>query len=370
VCTLHSQGKTDVVAAPFPGKLTEGRWNTRIGDLAPLSDVELGGEGSDLLSQVDFVKAVAYPQAWRLSNLYGLLEYEKQHPYPYPEIEAARRINEDHVRASMKWLSDGNLETPPSATDRLSLTHAPIVFGQSVIQADLTSVRRIARVRSAVREKLSALTVSFSSDGKMWSRVPLSMKAAYWESGKLDRMARYLRLDAEVTAQEFQVFTRDANGSEQLLDWSAITPYPISFAARLTTPNQTANAWSIHVRLPEKIYEGQRVAIPIWLAQPAFVSDLWPLYRIAGQDRSAYDVVPGYAKSASASPKVMGLTFRMPLRAVDGGKELDVVIVSAQPLKKAETWIVTDSLPYVRKTWLMPSGKALNKNAPQSKQTP
>jgi hypothetical protein len=359
VCTVHLPDRTDAIAASFPGNSTEARWNTRIGDLAPLPNVELGGKGSDLLSRVDFVKAVAYPQAWRLSNLYGLLDYEKDHPYPYPEIEAARRINEGHVRASMKWLSDGNLETPPSATDRLSLTHAPIVFGQSVIQADLTSVRRITRIRAAVQEKLSELTVSFSSDGKTWSRVPLSLKTDYWESGVLDQMARYLRLDAEATAQEFQVFAQDANGSGRLLDWSATAPYPISFVPTLTKSNQIANVWSIHVRLPEKIYKGQKLAIPISLAKPAFVSDLWPLYRIAGQDRSVYDVVPGYAKSASASPKVMGLTFRMPLRTVDSGKELDVVIVSTQPLKKAETWIVTDSLPYVPKIWSMPVRKVL-----------
>jgi hypothetical protein len=81
------------------------------------------------------------------------------------------------------------------------------------------------------------------------------------------------------------------------------------------------------------------------------ISELWPLYRVEGQDRAAYDVVPGYAKNASSIPEVMGLTFRLPLHPTDGGKQLDLVVVSAQPLKRSEAWIVTDSIPYIRKPW-------------------
>ena len=350
-CQMHSQDGRNASTVSFEGTYTAGQGYARIGELVAFSDAERREKQDELLSRVDFVKAVAYPKTWRASNIYGLLDYEKEHPYPYPEIEAARRINEKRMRDSMKWFTDNNLETPPVPTEAVSITHAPIVFGRSVIQADLASVRRIGRISVAVREKPPALTVSFSADGKAWSSVPLSMAGDDWESGNFDRMARYLRLNAELTVEEFKVFTHESGSSEQLLDWSVIDPYPISFVSTLTTPGQIANAWSIHFRLPEKTYEGEKVAIPIWLAQPARVSELWPLYRIDGQERAAYDVVPGYAKDASASPEVMGLTFRIPLHPADGGKQLDIVVVSAQPLKRAEAWIDPDPLPYIRKHW-------------------
>jgi hypothetical protein len=96
------------------------------------------------------------------------------------------------------------------------------------------------------------------------------------------------------------------------------------------------------------------------LSQAAFVSELWPFYRVGGIERGAYRVVPGYAKEGRGGfvgGKASGITFKLPLRAADAGKEVEVIVVSAQPIQNGEVWLVSDPLPYVRKPWPQQEGR-------------
>jgi hypothetical protein len=323
----------------------EGPWYARLAALAPMQDRD--SHRPELLEAVDYVKATAYPAAWRESNLYGLLDYQQQHPYPYPEIETAREIGVGPVYESMKWFSDGDPDTPAAPAVPVSITHAPIVFGRAVIQADLNSVMPIARLRAAVREESPSLTASISEDGRSWMKVVLRKDGRYWDSGTVGARARYIRVDAEVTATELDVY---AQGAERPLDWSAMRPYPISFVRKRTGPEQVANVWSASFRLPATVYEGQQIALPLYLKEDALVSEVWPLYRVGGERRATYSVAPGYAKegAGSWSPQVRGLTFRLPLQPGDAGKDLDIVVASAKPLATGEVWLVSDPLPYKR----------------------
>ena len=75
---------------------------------------------------------------------------------------------------------------------------------------------------------------------------------------------------------------------------------------------------------------------------------------MSGHDRSDYRVIPGYAKEGRGGfggGKARGVTFKLPLLAADAGKEVEVIVVSAQPIQNGEVWLVSDPLPYVRKPW-------------------
>jgi hypothetical protein len=147
---------------------------------------------------------------------------------------------------------------------------------------------------------------------------------------------------------------KEPDGWLQLVDWSKMEPYPLSFVRSLTRRDDAAHVWSAALRLPRQTYQGQELAVPVWLGQGAFVSELWPLCRVGGQDRSVYRVVPGYAKEGRggmAGGKASGVTFKLPLSAADAGKEVEMVVVSAQPLQRGEVWLVSDPLPYVRTPW-------------------
>jgi hypothetical protein len=153
---------------------------------------------------------------------------------------------------------------------------------------------------------------------------------------------------------EFQVWVRRASGEPYLLDWSQMQPYPLSFVRSLTRPEDIAHAWHVRLQLPAPLYDGQEMAIPVWLKESALVSELWPLCRIDGAEHVTYRVVPGYAKEGAISTdraRVEGLTFKLPLHAADAGKEAEIVVVSARSIERAEIWLVSDPLPYCRQIW-------------------
>jgi hypothetical protein len=150
----------------------------------------------------------------------------------------------------------------------------------------------------------------------------------FWDSGPVDLPVRFARLDAELTAMEFQVWPRDA---EAPLD-----------------------AWSAKLQLPAVLHEGRQIAVPLWLEGEAVLSELWPLYSVGGERRGSFRVGPGYAKEGASRwdvDKGKGLTFRLPLSAADAGRQVDVTVVSARPVARGEVWLVTDPLPYARKAW-------------------
>ena len=80
---------------------------------------------------------------------------------------------------------------------------------------------------------------------------------------------------------------------------------------------------------------------------------LWPLYRVGGVPRGRYRIVPGYAKEAAGfwRSKVRGYTFKLPIFDEDAGKEVEIILVSAKPIKRAQPWLVSDPLPYRSKLY-------------------
>lgn len=347
-------GKTEEVA--FEGTKNDGSWYARLAALRAIPDAERSAKRAELLARVDFVKAAGFPAAWRSANLYGLLEYHRQHPYPHPEIEAAREIKMEVVHASKRWFCDDDPATPPSqgvlATPGLG---GPFNVGVGVTQADLGAVRPVGRLRVAVRAAPAELAASLSADGHAWTRVKLATDGKSWDSGAIEIPARYLRLESDALAvYEFQVSLKGPDGRLQPVDWSKIEPYPLSFVRSLTRPEDAAHAWSATFRLPRPAYDGQELAVPVWLQQAALVSELWPLYRVGGEERTAYRAVPGYAKEGRGgfgAARASGVTFKLPLSVADAGKEVEVIVVSAQPVQSGDVWLVSDPLPYVRKPW-------------------
>ena len=215
-----------------------------------MPDAERSAKLAELLARVDFVKATGFPAAWRAANVYGLLEYHRQHPYLYAEIETAREIKMGVVRASKRWFCDGDPATPPVtgilATPGLG---GPFNVGVGVTQADLGGVRTVGRLSVAVRERCAELTANMSADGHAWTRVKLSPDGNSWDSGAIEIAARYLRLESDTLAvYEFQVSVKEPDGRLRLLDWSKMEPYPLSFVRSLTRPPDAAHVWSSSFR--------------------------------------------------------------------------------------------------------------------------
>jgi hypothetical protein len=337
----------------FEGLKNSDLWYKRLTSPARMPESEKHQRQKELLERIDFVKAAGYPAAWRESNVYGLLEYHRQHPYPEPEIEAAREIRHEVVHESKRWFCDDDLETPPLEPCKKGLIHFPLLVGTGVIQADLGQILDVGRVRVAVTTRPAEVTVSLSPDGHKWYRASLAQDREFWDSGVIDRSARYCRLEAEdLTVQEFQVSAKDPAGNLQLLDWSKIEPYPISFVRGLTRQGDVTEVWKTAFRLPDQTYDGQEIALPVWLHDNALLFELWALYSVGGDERSAYRIVPGYAKARDwLSGQVNGLTFKLPIFATDAGKELELILVSAKLVDRAEAWLVSDPLPYSRRSW-------------------
>lgn len=330
----------------FEGPAHEGEW---YGRLAAFARAETTPEQRrELLAGVDYVKTAAYPDAWRQSNIYGLLEWHRKHPFPHAEIEQAREIKMEAVHASKRWFCDGDMNTPPRQKER-SIQNAPLILGGGMVQADLGKAMPLRRIRAAVAESPASLAASLSPDGRRWIRKELRRNGEYWESEEFDETARYLRLDADsLTVQEFQAYAR---GESSMLDWSLMEPYPISLVRSQTTPRQVDHVWKAELTLPRATYEGQQIAVPVWLERPVHLSGVWVLARVGAEPRAAYRIVPGYAKEGAswwAMERVLGLTWRMPVSAADAGKRVELALVSAEPVSRAEAWLVSDPPPHVR----------------------
>lgn len=349
VRSLTRSGPQGVRTIAFEGAKNPNPWYQRLLALSP--DKERKSRIQELCDRVDFVKATGYPAAWRESNLYSLPEFHRKYPYPYPEIEAVREIKMGRVYASHRWFCDGDLSTPPPIVP-VGIVHAPLVIGSGSLQVDLGRVVNLSRIRVAVKEKPTKVEIGLSSEGKVWTNVRLNPNERFWDTDKQTLKARYLRLEsADLTVQEFQVF--EGSSSDKVpLDYSKISPYPISFVRSLTKPEDISHAWRARASLPSQLYNGQEIAVPVWLKEEAFPSEVWLLYRIDGKDRSEYRIVPGYSKEADRTwnlSKVKGLTFKIPLMPSDAGKELDLTLVSSRSIDHSEAWLVSDPLPYVRK---------------------
>ena len=144
-------GRTEEVA--FAGLKNEGPWYSRLAALRAMPDAERSAKLAELLARVDFVKATGFPAAWRAANVYGLLEYHRQHPYLYAEIETAREIKMGVVRASKRWFCDGNPATPPvTGILRRPGSEAPSTWA-SVLLKPIWRSRTVGRLSVVVRER-------------------------------------------------------------------------------------------------------------------------------------------------------------------------------------------------------------------------
>jgi hypothetical protein len=353
VKALSKNGPAKETTVAFEGIKNPNPWYQRLISLAPASDEERYSRTSEFCKLVDFVKATAYPVAWRESNLYSLPEFHRKHPYPHPEIEAAREIKMEPLYASQRWFCDGDLTTPPPIVP-VGIVHAPLVVGTGVLQLDLGRVVNVQRIRVAVKERPTQIAVSLSHDALGWTVIQLSPDGSFWDSGPTNLKGRYMRVDsAELTVQEFQIF-EDSSTDRLPLDYSKISPYPVSFVRSLTKPEDITHVWGTKVNLPSQIYDGQEIAFPVWLKEESLLSELWLLYGVNGENRSRYRIVPGYAKEGDRTwnlAKVKGLTFKIPISPSDSGKELQATLVSAKPIDRSEAWLVSDPLPFVRKPW-------------------
>ena len=113
-----------------------------------------------------------------------------------------------------------------------------------------------------------------SADGHAWTRVSCLRTGILGIPGRSRSRLGTLRVESDTLAvYEFQVSVKEPDGRSRLLDWSKMEPYPLSFVRSLTRPPDAAHVWSSSFRAPQPTYDGQELAVPVWLKQAAFVSE-------------------------------------------------------------------------------------------------